>query len=77
MYIYWDGEKWRERDGAKIEINRKTVLMCGKFSSIHNGDDIYTGFLFFNTYTNKLIVWDGNKWVNLDRTDVDNSVKNL
>lgn len=51
--------------------------MCGKFSRRHNGDDIYTGFLFFNTDTNKLIVLDSNKWVNLYGTEVDNSVKNL
>lgn len=70
MYIYWDGEKWRESDGAKIEINRNTVCRCGKFSSRPNGVDIYAGFLFFNTDTNKLIVWDGNKWWNYDGTEV-------
>ena len=60
---YFDGESWNT-----LTYNPADAKNQG--SSEDRPSNVNIGFIYKDTTLNKLILWEGTKWVNLDGTEL-------
>ena len=63
MQFMWSSSSWINTDRTPLNINN-----VGTTENRPSNVDI--GFIYKDTTLNKLILWEGTKWVNLDGTEL-------
>ena len=63
-YIIFDGNIWRDYEGNDADANKQGT-------TTQRPTKVQIGFIYKDTTLGKLIVWDGDTWVNIDGTSLE------
>ena len=73
-YMYFDKTLqmpiWSNGNRKWIDANGNPANAKKKGTTEERPSDVHIGYIYKDTTLNKLILWEGTKWVNLDGTEL-------